>query len=102
MLYAAERFAPLLPGMFNSIAEQLPSSEVHHMVKLLQAWRREAILPQQQLDNLEGLVPGLTAAGAAAGAGIAGADVGYEGSDTAGDVSNSLCRVVEEKECGHA
>lgn len=70
--------------MFNSIAEQLPASETHHMVKLIQAWRRESILPHAQLDNLESLIPGLAAAGAAAGAGLAGVDAGYEGSDTVG------------------
>lgn len=74
--------------MFNSIAQQLPPQELHHMVKLMQSWRRETILPHTQLDNLEAIIPGLAAAGAAAGAGVAGADVGYyEGSDTAGGMT---------------
>jgi len=49
---AAQRFAPLLPGMFTSIA-QLPLVQQQGVVKLLAAWRTEGVLPDADIDACE-------------------------------------------------
>jgi hypothetical protein len=65
---AAERFTPLLPAMFKSLAEALPSSEQHGVLKLLSSWRKEAILPEAQIAAYEAALPPAAMAEAARGA----------------------------------
>ncbi|KAF6255609.1 hypothetical protein COO60DRAFT_195638 [Scenedesmus sp. NREL 46B-D3] len=63
----AERFMPLLPAMFKSLAEALPSSERHGLLKLLSSWRKEGILPEQHIASYEAALPPAAMAEAAKG-----------------------------------
>jgi hypothetical protein len=54
--------------MFKSLAEALPSSEQHGVLKLLSSWRKEAILPEDQIAAYEAALPPAAMAEAARGA----------------------------------